>query len=140
MKPLEQKPETVSHKPEFTFTSVKPASEMTANTADMSVALPDKKPISVVIIKDESEKKKEDKINSEQIPVQVVMEPVLKLRSRTNMNSAYTLNRFARKPSVQILNSEKSVRNVRNSDKCGKGQFKDKTGKCRMRRSRRSGM
>lgn len=132
---MEEKPETVSHKPEFTFTSVKPASEMTANTADMSVALPDKKPISVVIIKDiDSEKKKE------QIPVQVVMEPVLKLRSRTNNNSAYTLNRFARKPSVQILNSEKSVRNVRNSDKCGKGQFKDKSGKCRMRRSRRSGM
>lgn len=109
---------------------------MTANTADMNVALPDKKPINVVIIKDmDSEKNKE-----EQIPVQVISEPVLKLRSRTNNNSAYTLNRFARKPSVQILNNEKSVRNVRNSDKCGKGQFKDKSGKCRMRRSRRSGM
>lgn len=112
---------------------------MTANTADMSISLPDKKPISVVIIKDiDSEKKKEQQL--EQIPVQVVMEPVLKLRSRTNNNSAYTLNRFSRKPSVQILNSEKSVRNVRNSDKCGKGQIKDKSGKCRMRRSRRSGL
>lgn len=138
---MDPKPETVSHKPEFTLTSVKPASEMTANTADMSVALPDKKPISVVIIKDiDSEKKKEDKIKLEQIPVQVIMEPVLKLKSRTNNNSAYTLNRYSRKPSVQILNSEKSVRNVRNSDKCGKGQIKDKSGKCRMRRSRRSGM
>lgn len=113
---------------------------MTANTGDMNVALPDKKPINVVIIKDmDSEKKKDEKM-PEQIPVQVIMEPVLKLRSRTNNNSAYTLNRFARKPSVQILNNEKSVRNVRNSDKCGKGQFKDKSGKCRMRRSRRSGM
>lgn len=109
---------------------------MTANTADMSVELPDKKPINVIIIKDkDSEKKKE-----EQIPVTVVMEPVLKLKSRTNSNSAYTLNRYARKPSVQILNGEKTVRNVRNSDKCGKGQFKDKSGKCRMRRSRRSGL
>lgn len=111
-------------------TSVPSSSPVVAASASSSASVPNEMPL-------------------EQIPVHVIMEPVLrpKIRSNHRTQNYHPNVRRVRKPVVEILGSERvndvplkenqQIDGVRVGKKCTEGKLVDRFGRCR---SRRSGM
>lgn len=83
---------------------------------------------------------------SQQIPVHVVVEPVLRPKISPTQKSTYMINRFSKKPSVEIVTraggDDEKVKRIQNTydsesglSKCTAGTFLDRSGRCRVRRS-----
>lgn len=84
---------------------------------------------------------KEPSLQENEIPVHVVMEPVLIPKQRTSTTTAGTpIRQSIRRPSIEILNKAvKQNVKLRNesghSRKCTSGQYRDRLGRCRNRRA-----